>query len=69
MLSRGSRRSKIFHFFQNVGLTWAPQGLGFCRLRLAEQGFVVVLPSYRRFKPSTTAHPLKRVISNDLYTF
>ena len=47
---RGSRRSKIFHFFQNVGLTSAPQAgsrASAALLRLAEQGFVVVLPSYR----------------------
>ncbi|CAL1172115.1 unnamed protein product [Cladocopium goreaui] len=36
---RGSRRSNIFHFFQNVGLV------------LADQGFVAVLPSYRKSLP------------------
>ncbi|CAJ1364354.1 unnamed protein product [Effrenium voratum] len=36
---RGSRRSNVFHFFQNVGYA------------LAEQGFVAVLPSYRLGAP------------------
>jgi len=36
---RGTRRSKIFHFFQNVGLA------------LADLGFVAVLPSYRKSLP------------------